>query len=75
MNIDNQKVKIKDWDYVQTHNSVVNPVPAMEPYCGKIVTIADCIIPAISPGYPAMYSILEDEGKFMWSQDWMENVE
>ena len=36
-----QKVKIKDWEYINSHVSFVNPVPEMEPWCGKTVTIAD----------------------------------
>lgn len=70
-----QKVKIKDWEYIQKHADPVNPVPEMEQWCGKTVTIADCIVPQITENLPAIYSILEDEGKFMWSQDWMENAE
>ena len=74
--MDNQKVKIKPWDYIQQHpGNVVNPVPAMEPYCGKEATIIQCMIPQIMQEYPAIYSIFEDEGKFMWSQDWFENTE
>jgi len=70
-----QKVKIKDWKFINSHVSFVNPVPEMEPWCGKTVTLADCLTPAIIEGLPAIYSILEDEGKFMWDQEWLENVE
>ena len=74
MKID-QKVKIKDWDFIVSHAACVNPVPDMEPFCGKPATIANCVIEQISPDYPAIYSILEDEGKFMWAGDWLENAE
>ena len=72
---DAQKVKIKSWDYIQSHADVVNPVPEMEPFCGKEATIVECVVPQFVSQYPAIYSIFEDEGKFMWSQDWFENIE
>ena len=37
--------RVKDWDYINSHKTFVNPVPAMKEYCGKIVTVVDSIIP------------------------------
>ena len=69
------KVKIKDWDFIQSHSSPVNPVPDMEPYCGRIVTITECVVPSISENTPGIYTIFEDNGKYWWSQEWFENPE
>lgn len=69
--------RVKDWDYINSHKTFVNPVPAMKEYCGKIVTVVDSIIPfelASQMDSCGIYSIFEDEGRFMWCADWLEEV-
>ncbi len=70
-----QKVRIKDWDFIQKNAKTVNPVPEMEQYCGKEVTIVDCVVPSVDGIVPGIYTIFEDGGKYWWLQDWMENIE
>lgn len=70
-----QKVKIKDWNYIQEHNKFVTAVPDMQEFCGRTVSIVDVIAQTPSPDIPTIYSIFEDGGKFWWSQEWLENVE
>ena len=73
--LDVQKVKIKDWSYVQSHNKFVTAVPDMEPFCGKTATIVDIIAGSMSEELPTIYSIFEDGGKYWWSQEWLENAD
>lgn len=70
--------RVKDWDYINKHSAMVTPVPEMQEYCGKVVTIVDSIVPhelmkAMNSG--GIYSIFEDEGKFMWCAEWLEPIE
>ena len=70
-----QTVKIKDWDYIKSHPSFMNPVPDMEQYCGKEANILECVFSTNDPNMPNVYSIFEDGGKYWWTQDWFENEE
>ena len=73
--MDAQRVKIKDWNYIQEHNKFVTVIPEMEPFCGKDATIVKVAAFSPSPEIPSIYYIFEDGEKYWWSQEWFENVE